>query len=75
MTTKALSSEIIRNLSYLKKDEQNQVLVYIKSIINKKNGGRAGLINLAGSLNVEEARQMMHEIEMGCENIDPNEWK
>lgn len=75
MTNSVLSSEIIRNLSYLKRDEQNRVLAYIKSLINKKKGGKAGLLSLAGSFTVEETLEMTKVIEEGCENINYNEWQ
>lgn len=75
MTTSSLSSEIIRNLGFLKKEEKSQVLIYIKSLINRKRGGKAGLLNLAGSIPLKEAQQMIMIIENGCENIDPNEWQ
>lgn len=32
------------------------------------------LLDLAGTLSDEDARQMLEAIEEGCEQVDPNEW-
>ena len=74
MTSQALSSEILKTLPLLGKREQNKVLEYIKSLLNAKRDGKAGLLKLAGTMSKKEAEQMKKTIEEGCENIDYDEW-
>jgi len=74
MISKTFENEFLKNLSLLNKEQQNKVLVYIKSLLSRTKQPNRDLLQLAGSIDPQDLRQMSEAIEAGCENIDKNEW-
>lgn len=74
MVSKALENEFLRNLGLLNKEQQGKVLAYVRSLLSKTNKANQDLLQLAGSIDPQDLRQMSEAIETGCENIDKNEW-
>jgi len=74
MINESLENEFIRNLSLLDKEQQEQVLAYIKSLIQKPKISESDILLFAGTMDSNDAREISHAIEAGCESIDNNEW-
>lgn len=74
MINESLENEFIRNLSLLDKEQQEQVLAYIKSLIQKPKISESDILLFAGTMDSNDAREISQAIEAGCESIDNNEW-
>ena len=74
MLSKAFENEFFKNLTLLSKEQQSKVLAYVKSLLKRKKNTNHELLQLAGSIDPKDIREMSAAIEAGCENIDKNEW-
>jgi hypothetical protein len=74
MLSKAFENEFFKNLALLSKEQQSKVLAYVKSLLKRKKNTNQELLQLAGSIDPKDIREMSAAIEAGCENIDKNEW-
>ena len=74
MLSKAFENEFFKNLTLLSKEQQSKVLAYVKSLLKKTRNTNQELLQLAGSIDPKDIREMSAAIEAGCENIDKNEW-
>ncbi len=72
-----VKQQIDRKLEVLPVDVQRKVLFYIdhltESSIQRGISGKK-LAHFAGILSEEDAKELSHIIEEGCEKIDGNEW-
>jgi len=57
-------------------DLQQQVLEYVQSLAHPQQPGVTGqdLLRFAGSIAAEDLQAMRQAIELGCEQVDVNEW-
>ncbi len=74
MVSKAFENEFFKNLTLLSKEQQRKVLAYAKSLLKRTKNTNQELLQLAGSIDPKDIREMSAAIEAGCENIDKNEW-
>ncbi|MBN8652464.1 MAG: hypothetical protein J0L67_13610 [Cytophagales bacterium] len=70
--SKAFENEILKSLELLTKQQQEEALAYIKSLL--KVNSPADLLSFAGIIDSNSAKEMQQAIEEGCEKIDHNEW-
>ncbi len=64
--------EILKKITLLEKSQQNNVLLYIKSLL--KGHSKKNLLKFAGIINPEDIKRIESAIQSGCESIDKNEW-
>jgi hypothetical protein len=71
-----IQQAILSELNQLPVPKQRQVLEYVVSLRTSRPKGASGkdLLQFAGTLGDEDAREMMEAIEAGCEQIDEDEW-
>ena len=74
MISNTLTTEILKNLNFLGRTEQNQVLKYVRSLVDKKKGGQADYMKFFGSMDKDDIALMEKAIEEDCERINYNEW-
>jgi hypothetical protein len=74
MVSKAFENELLKGLALLSKEQQDKVLSYVKSFLNRSGNSNQELLKLAGSIDSKSIQEMKSAIEAGCENIDVNEW-
>ena len=74
MISNTLTTEILRNLNFLGHGEQNQVLKYVKSLVEKKKEKKADYMKYFGSIDEDDIALMEKAIQEDCERIDYNEW-
>ncbi len=69
-------NEAIEQLTNLTPDLQKQVLDYIKGLNHSVKKGTPGkrLLRFAGTIPMEDLRDMARAIEKDCGKIDLNEW-
>ena len=71
-----LRAEIMERLEGLPEDKLRCVLEFVHTLPSNGPIGTPGykLLEFAGTLDDESAREMIAAIEEGCENINPNGW-
>jgi hypothetical protein len=74
MATADLYQQIIQDASALNESQQRQVLAYIQSLRGARPKSGADLVQLAGTISLEDLRLMEQAIEEGCEQVDPHGW-
>ena len=67
-----LKQEILSVLDHLSKDQQERLLVFIRSLL-AKSSGKTALLELAGTIDTDDIKRMEDAI-ADCEKIDPDEW-
>ncbi|MFB2880474.1 hypothetical protein [Floridanema aerugineum] len=76
MINPLIEKEIHVQLEKLTLQQQIQVLNFAKSLAGTMPVGVPGkdLLQFAGTLSPEEAKEMLEAIEEGCGKVDLNEW-
>ncbi|HEY9849076.1 MAG TPA: hypothetical protein V6D28_06440 [Leptolyngbyaceae cyanobacterium] len=76
MINPLIEKEISAQLEKLSLQEQIQVLNFAKTLAGTMPVGVPGkeLLQFAGILSHEEAKEMLEAIEEGCGQVDLNEW-
>jgi hypothetical protein len=76
MLDSAIQSDLLKEVEQLSPPLQRKVVDYAHSLVQTRPRGTPGkqLLEFAGILTPEEAKEMMDAIEEGCEQIDANEW-
>lgn len=71
-----IKDRVIKQIESLPENLQQQVLIFIKSLLIKEQKGIAGkqLLGFAGGIPLDDLTLMQKEIEEGCEKVDVNEW-
>lgn len=70
-----LNSEIQAELHTLGDEEQQRVLEFVRSLKRPMKGTPGNdLAKFAGTIPVDDLRRMAMAIEIGCEQVDLNEW-
>jgi hypothetical protein len=69
-----IQNALLKEMEKLPASKQRRVLDFARSLAEELPEGTPGsdLLEFAGILTPEEAREMMQAIEEGCERIDPN---
>ncbi|HHW41883.1 MAG TPA: hypothetical protein GXX19_12210 [Syntrophomonadaceae bacterium] len=75
MAREYVKQEILKQLDRLPYEVQRQVLNYVRTLASFPKGvpGKQ-LVRFAGTLSEEDARVMSQAIEIGCEQVDTDEW-
>ena len=68
--------QIMENTRDLPDDLQQQVLEYVHSLVRPPQPGGRGqdLLGFAGAIPADDLEVMQRAIELGCEQVDVNEW-
>ena len=68
--------QIMENTRDLPDDLQQQVLEYVHSLANSLQPGVKGqdLLRFGGTITGDDLQAMRQAIELGCEQVDVNEW-
>jgi hypothetical protein len=75
MTPSPVLTEIARAAQQLKPEQQQQVLDYIRAIGARPPGNRpTEILQIAGSIPLEDCIEMEKAIEEGCERVDTDGW-
>lgn len=76
MIDAAIREALLREVEQLPLPLQRKVVDFAHSLTEAKPRGTPGrgLLQFAGILSPEEAKEMMDAIEEGCERVEPNEW-
>jgi hypothetical protein len=64
-------NDVIR---YLTKEQKENLLKFVESLIQKPKKDNSELIDFAGAIPLNEVELMKSAIEEGCENINYDEW-
>jgi len=76
MVSPVLEKELHQHLEQLPLSQQRQVLDFARALITSRPRGRPGrlLLQFAGTMTNEEAKEMLEAIEEGCGKVDANDW-
>ncbi len=76
MAEEPLKQEILRQLEHLPPAMQRRVLLFSKTLVEKKPKGTKGkdLMRFFGTMPKEDAEEMLRAIEEGCEQVDSGGW-
>lgn len=66
--------DILEALDHLDKEEQRQALAYIRSLRARTGVPGTALLRFAGSIPLDDLKQMAQAIEEDCEKIDNDDW-
>ncbi len=75
MTTTVLT-EIVEQVKILPDRLQYQVLSFVRTLRTLTQNGTPGteLLQFAGSIPAQDVQEIRQAIEIGCEQVDWNEW-
>ncbi len=73
---KSIQDQILRELDKLSSQKQRVALYFVRALVGEAPIGVSAdeLMDLAGSLDPEDARQMRDAVEAGCEQVAPDSW-
>ena len=76
MVLPAVKDQILQDLDQLSPEQQKQAAELVHGLVSRlpKGASVEDLVQLAGSLDDQSAREMMEAIEEGCERVDLDEW-
>ena len=70
-----IQSELLKQVERLSPPKQQRVIDFARSLTEPPRGVRGiDLLEFAGIMTPEEAKEFLAGIEEDCERIDPNEW-
>ncbi len=71
-----IQSELLKQVDRLPIEQQRQVLDFACNLVKGTPPGRPvrHFLDLAGTLDPQDAREMLAAIEEGCEQVDVDEW-
>lgn len=76
MVIPAIEEQIREDLSRLSAAQQKRAAEMVHSLVSQRPRGASiqDLIQVAGTLDDDSAREMLEAIEQGCEQVDLSEW-
>ncbi len=76
MVLPAVKDQILQDLDQLSPEQQKQAAELVHGLVSQlpKGASIEDVMQLAGSLDDQSAREMMEAIEEGCERVDLDEW-
>ena len=76
MTDTSVEKEILDEIHKLEKDQQKEVLEFVRSLAKSDLVGAPGkhLLRFAGAIAKDDLQKMAEAIQADCESIDSNEW-
>ena len=76
MIDTTIQKELLAHLAKLPEEKQRRVLDFAHALVLSTPRGVPGsqLLQLAGTMTKEEAKEMLSVIEEDCERVDPDEW-
>ncbi len=76
MAEPAIKERILKDLDRLTPEQQKHAADLVHGLVSPlpKGATAADLLEVAGTLDRESAKQMMEAIEEGCERVDLDEW-
>ena len=71
-----IREQILNDLDRLSAENQERAATLVHSLVAAlpKGASAEDLLQVAGTLDAESAREMMEAIEDGCERVDLDEW-
>ena len=74
--TSSVLTEIEKKVRELPENLQRQVLIFVDALKISSTRGKSGrlLLEFAGTIPLEDLKIMDNAIELGCEQVDSNEW-
>lgn len=76
MIDATIQQELLAQLAQLPEEKQRRVLDFAHALGGSTPRGVPGsqLLQFAGTMTDEEAKEMLTAIEEDCEQVDPDEW-
>ncbi len=76
MIDKTIQTQLLAQLAQLPEEKQRRVLDFAHALGGSTPRGAPGsqLLQFAGTMTEEEAKEMLTAIEEECEQVDPDEW-
>lgn len=76
MIEEAIQRELLAQLAQLPEEKQRRVLDFARVLGGSTPRGVPGsqLLQFAGTMTEQEAKEMLTAIEEDCERVDPDEW-
>ena len=71
-----IRQQIVDRVDHLPFSRQEQVLCFVEALASRDLAGEAGatLVQFAGLIDSDSARQMSEAIESECEQVDASRW-
>lgn len=66
--------QILSALDQLNKRQQESLLAFIKSLIEKKSNNKPDILKMSGKIEKEDLKLLEKAIQEDCEKINPDEW-
>ena len=69
-------SKVVEEMEQMPDSFQEEVLAFIETLRTQRKGGVGGrqILQFAGSIPLDDLREMEDAIEAGCERVDLGEW-
>jgi len=76
MVVSSVKKQILSDLDRLSPEQQERAAELVHRLVSPLPRGASAedLLQVAGTLDDESAREMMRAIEKGCEQVDADEW-
>lgn len=69
-----IRQQILSALDQLNKRQQESLLAFIKSLIEKKPNNKPDILKMSGKIEKDDLKLMKKAIQEDCEKINPDEW-
>ncbi len=69
-----IRQQILSALDQLNKRQQESLLAFIKSLIEKKSNNKPDILKMSGKIEKDDLKLMEKAIQEDCEKINPDEW-
>lgn len=69
-----IRQQILSALDHLNKRQQESLLAFIKSLIEKKSNNKPDILKMSGKIEKDDLKLMEKAIQEDCEKINPDEW-
>jgi hypothetical protein len=74
MATTTLEKELLETLHVLTPSQRQQVLSFARSLPVQKGTPGHELISFAGTIDMDDLKNIQQTIQADCERIDSNDW-
>lgn len=69
-----IRQQILSALDQLNKRQQESLLAFIKSLIEKESNNKPDILKMSGKIEKDDLKLMEKAIQEDCEKINPDEW-
>ena len=74
MENTVFKQQILSALDKLNKRQQESLLAFIKSLIEKKPDNKPDILKMSGKIEKDDLKLMEKAIQEDCEKTNPDEW-